>query len=262
MSTALSAPVAVAAPPNHPAPAVSGIPFRRLLRVEWFKTVDTRASRWLLALVAVVTIGMMFAPVIATKSFEQGPHDYLGFAAFAVSLLLPVVAVLVMTSEWSQRTVLTTFTQEPRRGRVMLAKIGATAILTVLACIFAAAVAAIALGVSAGLGRDVSWHVSASVTIGAALGIALNVAMGVGFGALLQRSAIAIVAIFVLPTAFALLARPLHSVGQWIDPSHMLGWVTDGHWSGHVAKILVAMLIWIALPIAAGIFRTVRREVN
>ncbi len=262
MSTALSAPERVAAPPDRAPATESGIPFRRLLRVEWFKTVDTRASRWLLALVAVVTIGMMFAPVIATHSFEQRPGDYLGFAAFAVSLLLPVIAVLVMTSEWSQRTVLTTFTQEPRRRRVVLAKIGATAILTVLACLFAAAVAAIALAVSGGLGRDVSWHVNTSVAIGAFLGIALNVAMGVGFGALLQRSATAIVMIFALPTAFALLRTPLHAVGTWIDPAYMLEWVTDGHWSGHVAKILVAVLIWIALPITAGVVRTVRREVT
>jgi ABC-2 type transport system permease protein len=31
--------------------------------------------------------------------------------------------MLAMTAEWSQRTAMTTFTQEPRRGRVLAAKI-------------------------------------------------------------------------------------------------------------------------------------------
>jgi hypothetical protein len=167
-----------------------------------------------------------------------------------------------MTSEWSQRTVLTTFTQEPRRGRVVLAKMGSTAFLTALACVFAAAVAAIALAVSAGLGRHVTWYLSPSIGIGAMLGVVLSVAMAIGFGVLLQRSAPAIVAIFALPTLFSLLASPLHSAGQWIDPTHMLDWVTSGDWDGHVAKILVEALLWIALPIAAGITRTIRREIS
>jgi ABC-2 type transport system permease protein len=262
MSTTYATPDLINAAPRGNPSTESGIPFGRLLRVEWLKTVDTRASRWLLALVGLVTAGLMFAPVIAVGSFDQNIKDYTNFAAFGACLLLPVVAALVMTSEWSQRTVLTTFTQEPRRRRVIFAKLGAIGILSALASAFAAVVSVIALAVSAGIGRDVSWHLSASIGIGFVVGIALNVAMGAAFGAVLMNSATAIVAIFALPTAFALLNTPLHAVGEWIDPNHMSAWIFDGRWDGHVAKIIVQALLWIALPITAGIIRTVRREIN
>ena len=44
-------------------------------------------------------------------------------------ILLPVLGILAITSEWSQRTGLVTFTLAPNRGRVLLAKVTATVIL-------------------------------------------------------------------------------------------------------------------------------------
>lgn len=247
---------------SQSAPPTSAVPFTRLLRVEWFKTIDTRVSRWLLGLVALASVGMMLAPLIAVDDFQQTMNDYLSFSAFAVDLLLPVVAALVITSEWGQRTVLTTFTQEPRRQRVIFAKMGAIAGITLIAAAFAAVASVIALAVSSGFGRDVDWHLSPSVAIGFVIGIFLNIAIGVGFGVLLQNTAVAIVAIFALPTLFGLLALPLHSAGQWIDPNHALGWVAAGEWDGHLLKITVLVLFWIVVPITAGIARTVRREIS
>ena len=112
-----------------PSSALGPIPFPRLVRVEWAKATDTRAARWLLALVALSTAGMMLAPVLAPTSFDQTYASYLGVAALAVSILLPVVAILMLTGEWSQRSVFTTFTQEPRRIRVVNAKLAASLVL-------------------------------------------------------------------------------------------------------------------------------------
>ena len=55
----------------------------------------------------------------------DGELTYDTFAAaigFPMSVILPVVAILSVTSEWSQRSGLTTFTLVPHRGRVVLAK--------------------------------------------------------------------------------------------------------------------------------------------
>ena len=38
-----------------PSSALGPIPFSRLVRVEWAKATDTRAARWLLALVALAS---------------------------------------------------------------------------------------------------------------------------------------------------------------------------------------------------------------
>jgi ABC-2 type transport system permease protein len=112
------------------APSAPGrIPFSRLVRVEWAKATDTRAARWLLALVALSTAGMMLVPVLAPTSFDQTSASYLRVAALGLSLLLPVVPILLLTGEWSHRSVMTTFTQEPRRIRVVNAKLAASPVL-------------------------------------------------------------------------------------------------------------------------------------
>ena len=85
------------------------IPFVRLVRVEWAKATDTRSARWLLALVALSTIAMMLVPVVAPTTFEQTDAGYLRVAALGLTILLPVVAILLLTGEWSQRSVFTTF---------------------------------------------------------------------------------------------------------------------------------------------------------
>ena len=71
----------------------------------------------------------MLAPLLAPSSIDQTYTSYLGFAAIGLTILLPVVSILTLTSEWSQRTALTTFTQEPRRMRVINAKIAVSLML-------------------------------------------------------------------------------------------------------------------------------------
>ena len=108
------------------APSAPGtIPFSRLVRVEWAKATDTRAAGWLLALVALTTAAMMLVAVLAPTTFDQTSASYLRVAALGLTILLPVVAILMLTGEWSQRSIMTTFTQEPRRIRVLNAKVAA-----------------------------------------------------------------------------------------------------------------------------------------
>jgi ABC-2 type transport system permease protein len=261
MTTTMARPVrsAEAPPAGASFPAIA---FRRLLRVEWSKATDTRAARWLLALVAVSTVGLMLVPLLAPDSIDQTYTSYLGFAGMGLTILLPVVSILTMTSEWNQRTVLTTFTQEARRTRVINAKVAVSLLLAGAGAVFAALVTAGALGVAAVSGREVDSNLNAGVAVGFLLYIVVNVLIGVGLGALLHNSAAAIVLYFALPTAFGLLGVALKSVADWLDSSIALNWLRDGAWSGHTPQILVVVTTWVAIPLAAGLVRTVRREIN
>ena len=242
--------------------ASAGIPFRRLLRVEWGKATDTRAARWLLALVAASTVGMMLAPMLASSSIDQTYTSYLGYAALGLTILLPVVAILTLTSEWSQRTVLTTFTQEPRRTRVISAKIAVSLLLAVGGAMFGGLVTAAGLAVATASGRELDANLNVGVVVGYLLFVLLNVLNGVAFGALLHNSSAAIVLYFALPAAFALLGFALKSVAEWIDVSTTFNWVLLGEWSGHIPQIMVSAVVWVAIPLAVGVVRTVRREIN
>ena len=115
-----------------------------------------------------------------------------------MSILLPIVGILAATSEWSQRTGLTTFALEPRRQRVVLAKI-LSSLLTALATLL------LSVALSAGVhqlavsvrGVEPDWSMSWAVLGGVALMIALSLAQGVGFGLALLNTPGAIVAYLV-----------------------------------------------------------------
>ncbi|TPW14738.1 MAG: hypothetical protein FD127_1233 [Acidimicrobiaceae bacterium] len=221
------------------APLATGpIPFARLVRVEWAKATDTRAARWLLALVGLSTVGMMLVPVIVPTSFDQTYASYLEAASIAQVILLPVVAILMFTGEWSQRTVMTTFTQEPRRIRVLNAKLAVAS------------------------GRALEANLSIGAVTGYLLYVLLNVLGGVAFGALVQNSATAIAAYFALNAAIALLGTTSTVVADWIDTATTWSWVLDNEWGGHVPQISVSVLLWVAAPLAAGTVRTLRRDVG
>ena len=238
------------------------IPFPRLVRVEWAKATDTRAARWLLALVALSTAGMMLAPVLAPTSFDQTYTSYLGVAALALTILLPVVAILMLTGEWSQRSVFTTFTQEPRRIRVVNAKLAASLVLGGGAAVFGGVVTAAGLGLASASGRALEANLTVGAITGYLLFVLLNVLAGVALGALLQSSATAIAASFALPAAFALLGTASTLVADWIDMSTTWNWVLENEWGGHVPQISVSVLFWVAVPLAAGVVRTIRRDVT
>jgi ABC-2 type transport system permease protein len=241
--------------------AVGPIPFLRLVRVEWAKATDTRAARWLLALVALSTVGMMLAPILAPTSFDQTSTSYLRVAALALSILLPVVAILMLTGEWSQRSVLTTFTQEPRRIRVVNAKLAASLALGGAAAIFGGVVTAAGLAVASASGRAVESNLTIGAITGYLLFVLLNVFAAVALGALLHSSATAIAASFAVPAAFALLGTTSPLVSEWIDMSTTFNWVLENEWEGHVPQISVSFLFWVAVPLAAGVVRTIRRDV-
>ena len=172
---------------QSPGATFPAIPFSRLLRVEWGKATDTRAARWLLALVAASTVGLMLAPLLAPSRIDQTYTSYLRFAAVGLSILLPIVSILTLTSEWSQRTVLTTFTQEPRRIRVINAKVTVSLLLAGGAAVFGGLVTAAGLGVAAATGRELDANLNAGVLVGYLLFVLLNVLTGGGLrGAVAQ----------------------------------------------------------------------------
>ena len=246
------------AAPSTPGP----IPFSRLVRVEWAKATDTRAARWLLALVALSTAGLMLAPVLAPTSFDQTYASYLGVAAIGLSILLPVVAILMLTGEWSQRSVMTTFTQEPRRLRVLNAKLAVAMVLSGGGAVFGGVVTAAGLGLAAASGRTLEADLTVGAITGYLLFVLLNVLFGVALGALLQSSAAAIAASFALPAAFAVFGTASTLVSDWIDMSTPWNWVLENDWAGHVPQISFSIVFWVAVPLAAGFVRTTRRDVG
>ena len=211
--------------------------------------------------VALSTAGIMLVPVLAPTSFDQTDASYLRVAALGLSILLPVVAILMFTGEWSQRSIMTTFTQEPRRIRVLNAKLAVSMVLSGGAAVFGGVVTAAGLGLASASGRVLKADLTAGGIAGYLLFVVLNVLAGVALGALLQSSATAIAASFALPAAVAVLGTASTLVADWIDMSTTWNWVLENDWAGHVPQISVSIVFWVAVPLAAGVVRTIRRDV-
>jgi ABC-2 type transport system permease protein len=238
------------------------IPFSALLRAEIRKTIAVRAARWLLAGTALLAVAAEAVPLVFTHDVSQTRGSYLLWSALGVSRLLPVVLMMAMTAEWSQRTALTTFTLEPRRARVLAAKtvagLGIAAVLGVFS--FVVAEATVLAARAAGHHIAVAWDWPQLA--GFAVFIMLTSAIGIAVGAALHNTAAAIVTYFALAAAFSILMVPaLQRVGGWINTAQTFGWVVAGQWRGHGAQIAVSAALWIALPMAAGTVRTIRRDV-
>lgn len=244
-------------PPN-PGP----IPFSTLVRVEWAKANDTRAARWLLALVALTTVGIALVPVLVPTSFEQTQASYLRVTAIGLSMLLPVVAILTFTGEWGQRSIITTFTQEPRRIRIVNAKLAVSMLLAAGGAVFGGLVTAAGVGLAGVSGRAVEANLSVGVVASFVLYVALNVLAAVALGALLQNSAAAIAASFALPAAVAVLATASTLVADWVDMATTWNWVLENDWAGHVSRISFSVAVWVVVPLTAGVLRTLRRDVG
>lgn len=253
-----SASPANAALDSSPAPSLA-----RLTAVELRKSVDTRGGRWffaVLALLAAAALGYRLVTADEPLTFERAYSA----PVEVVQLLLPVFGVLVMTAEWTHRTVLTTFTLTPRRGRVVAAKFAAVLIVALTAgLLVAAAAAATALVAGSATGAAVSWDGAARLVGGAAVASALAMLLGAGLGALLQQTASALVVYFLAPVMIAIAGNALLADGVlWVAILTTLADVRDLDLTGALAPTLTSIALWIALPLAAGVVRTVRREVS
>jgi hypothetical protein len=189
-----------------------------------------------------------------------------------MSVILPMIAILAVTSEWSQRSGLTTFTLVPSRGRV----IGAKAIATLMVGLGAVSVAFAvgALGNVAGsalAGVDTAWDISLSMALQMVLYNLVGMAFGFALGVLLRNSAAAIVGYFVaslvMPGILALLAQVrsrFEDLQPWIDWHYTQVALLDGttNTGKEWAMLGSTTVIWIVIPLVVGLLSLRRSEVK
>jgi large-conductance mechanosensitive channel len=189
---------------------------------------------------------------------------FLGAASTGVQLILPVIGVMAMTSEWSQRTALSTFTLSPRRVRVQLAKFVSAILLSIVVL---TATNLLALGATA-IGGAVAGHGTSYAGLGGALAgayltTALNVVMGAAFGAVIAQTAVAILVFFIAPTVWALAGPALFKDNaDWLDVFVAFGRIAERQLHGTVPETLTAVGVWIVLPTIVGLWASSRREVK
>jgi len=255
----------------RPARTLAPIPATRLVAVEVRKMFDTRAGFWLVAGIGIVSLLATAAVLVFA------PRDELTYETFAsaigapMTILLPVVAILAVTSEWSQRSGLTTFTLVPHRGRVIAAKAVAVLGVAVASMLLAAVIGAVGNVVGTAIaGVDTTWNVSLSEFAHIVLANVIGMAIGFMLAVLLRSSAGAIVGYFVytalLPTISSALASTQdwwRDNGAWIDVNYATSALYSNAMTGEQwAQLGVTTLVWLWIPLALGLRAVLRAEVK
>lgn len=248
------------------------IPFSRLVRVELRKSYDTRAGFWLLAIIGLLVLVTEII-VLAVTTVQDEPIDFGTFiaaAAFVTSVLLPVLGIMVVTSEWSQRTAMVTFALEPRRPLVVAAKAVVGLVLTLLTVAFAILVGLVCNVIYGVIQGGADWTFGWAGFGGFVITQTLAMLGGFALAALLLNTPAAIVLFFVyrwvLPGLFALggqLIGWFESLRPWIDfqsaQAPIFDFSLDGAEWGH---LLVSGFLWLVVPVAIGTWRILRAEVK
>jgi ABC-2 type transport system permease protein len=251
---------------------VRPIPTTRLVKIELRKMFNTRSGFWMLVSIGVLSVIATGAVLIFAPDSEIAYENFAAAIGFPMSVILPMIAILGVTSEWSQRSGLTTFTLVPSRGRVIGAKAFATFAVGVVSMAVAFAVGAVGnlLG-STIMGLDTVWDVSLAAAAQILLGNLVGMAIGFTLGVVLRNSAAAIVGYFVvslvLPGILALLAqvRPWFADLQpWIDWNYTQAALFENHTDTAREWAMLASTtgIWIALPLGIGLLFLRRSEVK
>jgi len=247
------------------------VPLTRLVKVEMRKALDTRAGRWLvigiLGLVVVIEVIYAFAAHDADKGFQS----FLQIPGAVLGYFLPIIIIMLVTSEASQRNGLVTFTLEPKRSRVVVAKFVAGVLLALGVMVLAVVLAALGtlLGQATGGVSDWSldWHIVVSALF---LSNMIGIFIGFALAMLIMNTAGAIVAYFaytlILPIAvniLSALSSGFKDVAPWIEFNTAQTPLISEPYSPtgeEWAQIAVAGTIWLLLPLAIGIWRLLRIE--
>jgi ABC-2 type transport system permease protein len=247
------------------------VPLSRLVKVEMRKALDTRAGRWLvigiLGLVVVIEVIYSFAADNSDKNLQ----DYIQIPGFTLGYFLPIVIIMLVTSEASQRNGLVTFTLEPKRSRIVLAKFIAGTALALGVMVLAVVLAVLGTLLGIATGGEVSWHLDGGLVFYALfLSNMIGIFVGFALSMLIMNTAGAIVAYFaytlILPTAVGILSAisdGFEKVGPWIEFNTAQTPLISSPYSPtgeEWAQILTSGIIWLVIPLALGIWRLLRIE--
>jgi ABC-2 type transport system permease protein len=251
---------------------VRPIPATRLVKVELRKMFNTRSGFWMLVSIGVLSPISAGSLLVFGLNSDVTYQNFVRASGFPMSVILPIIAILAVTNEWSQRTGLTTFTLIPSRGHVIGAKAIATFLVGVGSVAVALAVGAVGnVAGSALAGVDTVWDISLSMAAQIVLYNLVGMAIGFTLGVVLRNSAAAIVGYFVaslvLPGILVLLAQVrswFEDLQPWLDWNKTQVALLDGatNTGKEWAMLGSTTMIWIVIPLVIGLLFLRRSEVK
>ena len=243
----------------------------RLIAAEWIKLRTTRflwSSVPAVALLAAVAVAglVLSSEGAGTALYEptEGARQAALHLTSTGAVLVIVLGIVISAGEYRTQTAIDTFLTEPRRGRVLGAKLAIGAIVGVALGVLGAAVGLPvayilfeAEGTSFPGGNQEVWLTLGGVVLDAALfGV-----LGVAFGSLVRNQLVAVVsALTVVLLLEQLLAQTVDSVARWLPGNAGAAVVrTPGDFLDPGAGAVLLLAYAVAFAVAGAIV-LVRRD--
>ena len=253
-------------------PAPARIPTSRIIAVELRKSFDTRSGFWMLASVGILAVLATAATILFAPDDAITYNSFGAAIGIPMAIVLPMIAILSVTSEWSQRTGLTSFTLVPHRGRVIRAKLAVALAVGVVSMLLAFGIGALGNLLGAAIvGVDPVWDIALGDFAGLIFFQIINMLIGFMLGVLFRNSAGAIVGYFVYSFVLGTITEVLSAtqdwferVQPWVDFNYAQGMLTEAssmtgeNW----AQLGVTGLFWLVVPLAIGLWAVFRSEVK
>jgi hypothetical protein len=250
---------------------IAPVPLSRLTKVELRKMFNTRSGFWLMASIAITALIATTAVILFAPDSELTYATFGAAIGFPMVVILPMVAILSVTSEWSQRSGLTTFTLVPHRSRVILAKAICSVMVGVVSMLLAFAIGALGNLVGTAItGTPVVWDMSLVECLCIVLANVLGLMTGFMLGVLIRSSSGAMVAYFVYSFVLTGVLEVLaisqdwfEKLRPWLDVNYAQGALFNGSpTSAEWAHLGVTELVWLVIPLAVGLRLVMRSEVK
>lgn len=255
----------------EPDEQIDPIPLPRLIGVELSKMFDTRAGFWLIAAIGILSVLATGASILFVSDENIVYDTFAQAVGIPMAIILPIIAILSVTGEYSQRTALTTYTLVPRRGRVIVAKAVATLVVGVAGMLLALGVGALGNVLGSSItGVDAVWGVSVGELAILVLANLLGMSVGFMLGVVIRNSPGAIVAYFVyalvLPGVLDTLAAFqdwFADIQAWVDVNFTITRLYENEMTAQMwTQLGVTTLLWIFIPLAIGVRLALRAEVK
>lgn len=245
---------------------------RNLWAAELLKLTTTRAARWIV-LGAALLCALAISGIVASGAVSQGQlstdsglrtvltHGGLG------SILSLILGILISAGEYQHGTVVDTFLTEPRRSRVIGAKLLAGGIVGIVAGVACAATTATTVSAWYAA-KNVPLDLGSTVVVRSLVGIVLwqtlYAMLGVCVGALVRAQAVAIVSVLVwLVVVETAIAGLVMSLGRWL-PATAASTLGNAPGTGLLPQVGagVVLLGWVTLAAVGALVNTSRRDVT
>lgn len=249
-----------------------------LVRAEVLKLRTTRSTGWLL-LATIATEALMVAFSIPKRGYEEAlvPLDdprllasTIGTGLLISQVLVTVFGVMSFTQEYRYGTITSSYLVEPRRPRILLAKLVAATLASAVVVV-ATLVLVVPPSIVLILSRD------GDATLGARfwqvfgvgfVALAASSAIGVALGAVVRHQIPAVVGVLVWMTAVEHVVIPaLPALGRWMPGGATLSVLQQGTANGLDGDLLppavggIVLLGYAVLAITLAVLVTPKRDV-